>query len=167
MKLFLILTITTLLTSCGQTEIQDKETTKEDNISTTISSDTNRLGKLINIRRYRPTHVKFKYVFVDNSGQDQRLSVPGPSDSHLEAVLYFDTTTFHRLLNDNMLLSTISTNHKTEYQFDWLDNDVKNEIEKMDSNTNDFPPTFFMGEQLIDGGYLMLDQKISLQLHTN
>lgn len=157
----------TLIISCGQTEIKDNETTKENNISTTFSSDLNQLGKLINIKRYRPTKVKFKHVFIDNSGQDSRLSVPGPSDSYLEAVLYFDTSTFHRLLNDNMLLSTISTNHKTEYQFDWLDNEIKSEIEKMDVKRNDCAPTFFVSGGLRNGGYFMLDNKVLLKLHMN
>lgn len=165
-KSFLILTFTTLLFSCGQTEIKDKDTVTDGNISTTISTDINKLGKLIDLNKYKPTLVKYKYVFIDNSGQDQRPSVPGPSDSHLEAVLYFDNETFCRLIADNAKLSTISTGRKEAYQFDWLDYDVKTELSKMDS-FSDFTPTFFNTVGHMHGGCFMLNNKILLRLYTN
>lgn len=166
-KSFLILTLTTLLFSCGQTEEKDNETIKQDNVSTTISTDTSKLGKLIDLKNYKPTQVKYKYVFMDNSGQDKRLSVPGPSDSYLEAVLYFDNATFNQLLEDNRKLSTISTGRKEDYQFDWLSNDIRMELDKVDSLRYDCPPPFFTSDGLTRGGYFMLDNKILLRLYTD
>lgn len=61
------------------------------------STDTAKLSQLIDITTYKPTHAKFKYTFINNSGQNERLSVPGPSDSYLEAALYFDSITYKQI----------------------------------------------------------------------
>jgi hypothetical protein len=104
------------------------------NISTTLSSDTAKLGKLINLRLYKPTAAKFKYTFIDNSGQNERLSTPGPSDSYLEAILYFDAATFAQLLKDaEQRDSTISSLSKEEFNFDWLDQSIKDELTKSEA----------------------------------
>jgi hypothetical protein len=154
------------LNSCGETDIKDKETITVNNKSTTISTDTSELGKLINLKRFKPTHVKFKFVHYDNSAKNQRLSISGPSDSYLEAVLYFDPITFHKIQQDNLLLSTVSSNRKTEYQFVWLDNDIKRELVKTDGLITDWPPHFFVASPLNHGGFFTLHNKLLLRLYS-
>ena len=135
-----------LLLSCGQQKKnEDNDTTNKGNISTTISTDTSKLSKLIDINVFKPTHVKFKYIFIDNSGQNERLSVPGPSDNYLEAVLYFDTTTFNALRTKYFKADYPSPNFdKQSFNFEWLDNDIKNELMKSDTNYHGHPD-FFLG----------------------
>jgi len=167
MKTILILTISVIMFSCGQEKKVNLETTYEGNVTTTISTDTSKLGRLIDLSTYTPTSVKFKYVLIDNSGQQQRISVPGPSDGNLEAVLYFDGTTFNRLSRDNLKLSTISKGKKESYYFAWLDSNIKSELDKTDSLQVDEPPTFFMANGLVKGGYFMLHNKILLRLYAD
>jgi hypothetical protein len=110
------------------------ETQTVGNISTTLSSDTAKLSKLINLRIYKPTAAKFKYTFMDNSGQNERLSTPGPSDSYLEAILYFDSATFAQLLKDaEQRDSTIFSLSKEKFNFDWLDQSIKDELTKSEA----------------------------------
>lgn len=164
--MFLVLSLWTLIFSCEQIKQKDGKTTKDGNISTTISTDTSRLSKLIDITKYKPTKAKYKYVYTDNSGKDQRLSVPGPSDNYLEAILYFDNHTYSKLIAENTKLSTISNGRKESYQFEWLESNIKIELSKM-NNFSDFPPTFFNKSSLMNGGYFMLNNKILLKLYTN
>jgi hypothetical protein len=161
-RIFYIIITTFLLLSCGQKKSkEDNETSKAGNISTTISSDTSKLSKLINIDAFRPTQVKFKYIFIDNSGQNERLSVPGPSDNYLEAVLYFDTTTFKALRTKYFDADYLSSNFdKLSFNFEWLDNDIKKELMKSDTNYHGHPD-FFLG--LGHSGKLwFLDNKLLL-----
>ncbi len=105
-KIYILIT-TILLLSCGQHKDKvDNETAKKGNFSTTISTDTSKLTNIIDIKVFKPTHVKFKYTFIGKSGQDERISVPGPSDNYLQAILYFDTTTFKNLKNKYYKLIT-------------------------------------------------------------
>jgi hypothetical protein len=69
------------------------------NTKTTISTDIEQLGKLLNLKKHKPTLVKYKYVSNDNGAQHERLTVPGPSDYSLQALLYFDSLTFDDILD--------------------------------------------------------------------
>jgi hypothetical protein len=165
-KAFSIL-ITVILFSCGQQEDKNgSETIKIENMSTTISTDSSKLSKLIDISIYKPTSVKFKYIFIDNSGQNERLSVPGPSDNYLEGILYFDTTTFKNLRAKYFNVDDSSPNlDKTYFNFDWLDDDIKNELIKSDTNYHGHPD-FFLG--LGHSGKLwLLDNKLLLKKSMN
>ena len=144
-KLFLTPICTFLLFSCGQQPREvDKETVKEGNKSTKISKDTAKLSKLINISIYRPTLAQFKYVLIDNSGQNERLSVPGPSSSHLEAVLHFDTITFNKIKTKYLSVDNISSNFdKQEFNFEWLDSKTRVELLKTDISSHGHPDRFF------------------------
>ena len=83
---------------------------------------TSKLSKIIDLVTYKPTQVKFKYVFIDNSGQNERLSVPGPSDSYLQAVLYFDTATYRQFKTKYFYADYVSPNYdRQNFNFDWLD----------------------------------------------
>lgn len=144
-RFFYIIITSILVLSCGQQkDIVDNETTKAGNISITISADSSKLSRIINIHSYRPTQVKFKYSFIDNSGNNDRLSVPGPLDNYLEAVMYFDTITFKALKAKYFEADYPSPNFdKLSFNFDWLDNDTKNELMKSDTNYQGHPDFFF------------------------
>ncbi|MFT3681357.1 MAG: hypothetical protein QM791_13855 [Ferruginibacter sp.] len=124
-----------LFASCNQ-EIKEKEydTIKEGNISTTISTDTAILSKLIDISIHKPTETKFKYTFIDNSGGNDRLTVPGPSDSYLEAIIYFDSVTFNQLKASyfNGFYSSPGYN-KEEFNYEWLNENDRSELMKTDT----------------------------------
>ena len=145
-RIFYIFITTILLLSCRQNKSKEhNETTKAGNISTTISTDTSKLSKIIIINVFKPTQAKFKYIPMDNSGQNERLSVPGLSDNYLEAVLYFDKTTFNALRTKYFKADYPSPNFdKQSFNFMWLDNDIKNELMKSDTNYHGHPD-FFLG----------------------
>jgi hypothetical protein len=164
-KVFLALTFPLIIFSCGTSRNNDKEITTTGNVSTLISTDTSRLAKIIDFSHFKPTHAKFKYVYHDNSGQNDGTRLPGPSDSYLQAVLYFDEETFNSLLQENLKLSQIMTGRKTEYQFDWLDNDIKMELSKVDSSRNDQPSSFVSKIGNMSGGCFILDKKVLLKMH--
>lgn len=91
------------------------ETKVKSNINTEVSTDINSLQKLINLSKFRPEKVKFKYVFIDNSGE--RIS--GPSDSFLEAVIYFDEQTMKRIWDLDKNTDFVFPNYtKKDFEFD-------------------------------------------------
>jgi hypothetical protein len=145
-KLICIITWTLILFSCRQPKGKpDSETVKEGNKSTTFSTDTAKLSKLIDLKVYKPTHARFKYTFIDNSGQNERLSIPGPSDSYLQALLYFDSSTFNQLKKNYFNVDYPSPNYnRFDFGFDWLDADVKKELMQSDTGYHGHPD-YFLG----------------------
>ena len=157
-----------LLFSCGQSELKNNNNPINNNKSTPISCDKKKLGKLINLKKFDPIKVKFKHINLHNLAKKSRFSVFIPSGSYLEAILYFDSETYNKLLNSALLISQISTNHKSDYQFDWLDRKTKIEIEKIDSTQNDIPPYIFEKGVLRNGGYFNLpNNKLLLKLSSD
>ena len=164
----LVWTFTFLLfLSCGQDNKKaDSDTVKDGNESTTLSTDTSKLSKLIDITTYRPRHAKFKYLFIDNSGQDKRLSVPGPSDSYLQAVLYFDTATFNQLKTKYFSADYLSPDYdRQEFNFEWLDQDVRKELLESDTSYHGHPD-YFLGLG-VKGKLWLLDNKLLLKKSTD
>jgi len=144
-KLFWTLLWTLLFFSCAQrTEKTDGDTVKEGNKTTTLSTDTVKLARLIDISIFKPTHAKFKYIFIDNSGQSERLSVPGPSDSYLQAVLYFDTTTFRQLKTKYISVDYLSPSYaRQDFNFEWLDTNLRKELMQIDTSYHGHRDYFF------------------------
>jgi len=177
----LSLAILTSILSCGQKQdekqtISSADTTKvartlkdttyvNGNVTTTISTDIDKLAKLLDFKTYKPTKVKFKYVFIDNSGQNKRMSVPGPSDYSLQALMYFDSLTFEKFYDFDRHADYSSPNYtKEEFKFDWLDKEILTELE--DSNPYYHGhPDFFFGTT--NGKSWYLDKKILIQKWTN
>ena len=144
-SLFPVFICTLGLLSCGQPPREaDNETLKQGNRSTTLSADTAKLSKIIDLSTYRPFNAKFKYVFIDNSGQNERLSVPGPSDSYLEAVLYFDSTAFNQIRAKyfNTEYSSPGFN-KQSFNFEWLDAQTRAELLRTDTSYHGHPDSLF------------------------
>ena len=155
-----------IMMSCNKTEKKQNDSVEIKNQTTLISTDKEQLEKIINLNIFKPNKVKFKYILIDNSENNKRFSVPGPSDRYLEAVLYFDKDTFNKLIIDNAKLSTISIGNKEDYDFEWLENDIKLELSNM-FNSFDYPPTFFITGGFTNGGYFMLNNKILIKLYSN
>lgn len=156
----LSLVILTSILSCGRHEKESPSTSNSDstktkieepdstfvngNITTTISTDINELSNLLDFKTYKPVKVKFKYVFIDNSGQNQRLSVPGPSDYSLQALLYFDSLTFKRFYDFDRHADYSPPNYnKEEFKFDWLDKEIIDELDNSSKNYHGHPDFFF------------------------
>jgi|SRR5215203_3531956 len=156
-----------IMLSCGQQEnTKEDDTVTKGNISTTLSTDTTKLSRLINIKDYKPTSAKFKYVLADNSGKNERLTVPGPSDSHLQAILYFDKTTFQKLKTKYFSIDYTSPNYsQTEFSFDWLDEDVKDELMRSDTSYHGQQDYFLSLGQ--SGKLWFLNNKVLLSVNRN
>ena len=130
------------------------------NVTTVFSTDIDRLGKLLNFKTYRPVKVRFKHVFRDNSGQNRRLTVPGPSDYSLQALLYFDSLTFEQFLEFDRHADYPSPDYnRTDFAFNWLDKEILTEPENSDKDYRGHPDFFF---GTADGKLWYLDGKILL-----
>jgi len=166
-KNVLTLLLPLLLFSCRQnTKETNKDTVKDGNKSTTLSSDTSKLSKIVDLTIFKPTHVKFKYVFIGNSGQNERLSVPGPSDSYLQALLYFDTATYRQLKTKYFYADYVSPNYnKQDFNFEWLDTNTRKELLQSDTSYHGHSD-FFLGLG-VKGKLWFLKDKVLLTKTTN
>lgn len=155
----------TLTTTYQDSISVNQDTTLVDgNSQTTISTDIEQLGKLLDFKTLKPVRVKYKYVFIDNSGRNERLSVSGPSDYSLQALLYFDSLTFEKFYEFDRHADYSSPNYdKSEFNFDWLDKDIRIELESSTSNYHGHPD-FFFGSK---GKSWYLDRKILLSKRVN
>jgi hypothetical protein len=145
-------------------EFASAETTlKNGNTTTTLSSDTAKLAKLLNLKKYKPYHIKFQYTFIDNSGGGERLSVPGPSDFKLEAILYFDTATFASIMDLYKQAGWNAPNYnKEEFNFNWLDDSVKTELLKSEATYHGHIDLLFTEPNDPNSHIWILDKKILL-----
>ncbi|WP_298899840.1 hypothetical protein [uncultured Psychroserpens sp.] len=140
---------------------------KKGNVTEITSTDIESLGKILDFGKYMPINVEYRYVIIDNSGQNERLTVPGPSDYSLEAILYFDESTFHAIYDFEKNLEWKEQNHKKEeFNFEWLPQKVKEELAQDDKTNYKGHPDFFFGTG-VNGKAWYLDKKILLQEHTN
>jgi hypothetical protein len=165
-KLFLVFTGIFFLCGCGQhADKIEKDTKKEGNKSTTISTDIVKLSGLIDIATYKPESVKFRYIFIDNSGKNERESVPGPSDSYLEAVLYFNNETFDQISKKYVNAAYPSLNFdRKDFNFEWLESTVKDELLKSDTLHHGHPDMLFKTGG--NGKLWFLNNKILLKKFT-
>jgi hypothetical protein len=145
---------------------ENEEVVKSKNVTETISTDIDKLGKLLDFSTYKPTSVKFKYTYIDNSGPNKRISVPGPSDYSLEALLYFDTVTMEKFYEFDRNTEYDAPNFKKEeFNFDWLPNDIREELLNSNPNYHGHPDFFFgTGD---NGKSWYLENKILIRKHTN
>lgn len=178
---YMLIVSTTTIVSCVQMQDEKESKTtpeftsinstekdmviKNGNITTTISTDIDKLGQFLDLETYKPTKIKFKYTFIDNSGQNQRHSIPGPSDYSLQALLYFDSLTFEKFLDFDRNTNYSSPNFKKdEFKFDWLDNENLEELNKSKENYHE-NTNFFFGTTNLNAWYL--DKKILVYKRTN
>ncbi len=126
----------------------------------TQSTEVNELGKFLDFTQFKPTDVSFRYTYYDNSGQNDR-SVPGPSDHYMQALMFFDSLTFKNILLNAQVESSnhpIPNYQKEEFNFDWLDREIKNELMRSDTSYHGHHDLYFGS-----GGQLwLMDKKILL-----
>ena len=109
-----------------------------------MSIDT--LGRILDFSQYRPTAVQFYYVYHDNSGKNERLAVPGPSDMYLEALMYFDSAAWEGMSNFERHLEWKTQDKvKEEFDFGWLPPNVYDELMTPRLNNYHGHPDFFFG----------------------
>ncbi len=139
-----------ILTTCNQTPKDTKQSkviTVNDSVKTEgnktviFSTDIDKLGKILDFKTYKPSKVKFKYTYIDNSGGNQRVSVPGPSDSFLEAILYFDSATFGKM--QDYAHNNSSDCNKEIFKFSWLDKTIAEELNSSVSDCRGHSDLFF------------------------
>ena len=140
-----------LLFSCGGNSWQSEP----------VSADSVELGKMINLHNFRPDSVRFQYHYFDNSG-----FVPGPSDYRLDALLYFSDSTFARLRNASLQLPPFTMSVEDNFAFEWLDKNTLTELAARDSNSKEIVPDNFAGIPLSHGGYVLLKNKVLLNLRS-
>ena len=149
----------------SKVEVSNDSVIKNGNSIITYSTDIKKLGKLINLKNYKPTRVKFKYFTIDNSSQNSRVSVPGPSDYSLEVLMYFDSITFKKFYAFDKTADYSSPNYDVEeFKFDWLDKETLLELENSDKNYHGHPDFFF---ETNNGQSWYLENKILLKVSSN
>ncbi|TSJ46344.1 hypothetical protein [Fluviicola chungangensis] len=119
------------------------------------STSVNKLGKLINLEKFRPEKVEFHHTFIETingGGSDE------PKDDYLQAVLYFDSRTFKKMLDLCKKTDYALPNYrKKTFDFPWLSKELSTELENSDADYHGHPDLFFESE----GGKLwFLDQKV-------
>ena len=123
-------------------------------VKTDESKDINKLGKLINLEKFRPEKVQFQHTYIETVNGNG--SAEEPKDDYLQAVLYFDSITFERMLNVTRLADYSFRNYsKKTFDFPWLSDELSDELENSDSLYHGHPDLFFESE----GGKLWLMNK--------
>jgi hypothetical protein len=96
----------------------------------TRSSDIKELGKLIDLKKFKPISVDYIYTLYDNSGMENR-SIPGPSDHSLRALLVFNDSIFDHLLilrGVNPELQPLPDFKPTAFNFEFLDEETRTQL---------------------------------------
>lgn len=125
------------------------------------SSKISELEKLIDLKKFRPEKVTFRYIFIDSTGQNDPDYLPGLSkDNSLQAVLYFDSVTFRKLQEQSMLMDYKTSHYKQEtFRFEFLDEKVQEELRNSSDDYHGHPDLFFGTNE---GKLWILDRKILL-----
>ena len=130
--------------STGEFGSPSTKITKNGNNATTISTDIALQKKYLTFNYFKPGHVKFHLNYIDNSGSNERLTVPGPSDFYLEAILYFDSLTFDSIKAAYLKPGWVAPKYnRDEFNFDWLDKPIKEELLNLDSSYHGHVDLFF------------------------
>jgi hypothetical protein len=111
----------------------------------TRSSDIKELGKLIDLKKFKPISVDYIYTLYDNSGTENR-SIPGPSDHSLQALLVFNDSIFDHLLllrGVNPELQPLPDFKRSEFNFEFLDEETRVELMAADTSYHGDYDKFF------------------------
>jgi hypothetical protein len=156
---FLIAGILALtLASCMQTHDENGE--GKYMVRILDSSRISELEKLIDLKKFRPEKVTFRYIFIDSTGQNDPDYLPGlTKDNSLQAVLYFDSATFNKMMERSVLMdyALVSFSRQT-FDFEFLDESVSKELRKSEEDDYHGHPDLFFGSD--KGKLWVLDKKI-------
>lgn len=120
------------------------------------SSDISKLGKLINLEKFRPKKITYHHTYIETvNGNDSETE---PKDDYLQAVLYFDPMTFKKMLELSKYEDYSKPHYpKSQFSFPWLSRELSSELENADPAYHGHPDLFFDTE---DGRLWFLDQKV-------
>lgn len=118
-----------LCVACSACQLKEKsKSNQKENTTTIFSTDTAKLATFLNLAVYKPTSATFSYTHIDNSAKNERLSIPGPSDSYLQAVLYFDSLTYRKIVLRVKGDTAFVSGNRNEFLYSWLDPIEKNRL---------------------------------------
>lgn len=141
--------------SCELKE-SEEETQTAYVVKTDESTEINKLEKLINLEKFRPEKVTYSHVYIETingNGSEEE-----PKDDYLQAVLYFDSATFKKMLELTKSADYSQPYYpKSQFSFPWLSRELSSELENSDSAYHGHPDLFFDTE---DGRLWFLDQKV-------
>jgi len=108
------------------------------------STDIQDLERLLSFDRFKPTKVKYLLIVAHDSILNDHEIVAIPKAGLLQALLYFDSSTFHGLKQRYEKMDYHHTQlRKEKFNFFWLDEDVKSELQNSDDETSE--TDFFFG----------------------
>jgi len=132
-RIFLLLTVMVILVACEQ---NDTRKTKE---SAKPVNDSAVAVRLLDVSRYRPLNVFAKYQGPDISSLQKDTS----AHYNLEAVFLYDEHTFGTILEKYMDAGFPKGNYnKEDFEFKWLDEPLKAELEAGNDNYKGNPDIF-------------------------
>lgn len=155
---FIFLISISLLLSCNK-HAENTSSETENTAQNKISTDIKELEKIIDLKQYKPEKVRFLYLFKDNS----KGRAPGPSDSVLQAEIYYNAETMKKIrdLDKNANFQTPFIDKKN-FMFDWLSKETKTELSN--SSVSDLHPDFLFGTE--NGACWYLKDKVILIKYT-
>ena len=140
---------------------------QEGNKTTVHSFEIDSLSELINLANFNPVKVEFHYVTIDNSGKNDRIPLPGPSDYLLQAVLHFDRLGMKEVIrahNSNSIRKPVY--HRNDLLFEWLNKDDKSDLNSIADSVFGSPAWMFGTRHLNHGGYIITKSKVFLKFST-
>lgn len=136
---------------------------KIDTAAVKISTDSNELKKVLNFHFFRPSRVQFLLAEADSS------SVMNNSPRmRLEAVLYFDTASFERIMYNYISSDMVYPEYsRAEFEFDWLDNNIQKELRYSPAHYSGHPDFFFTYPADSNAHLWILENKILIHYYRN
>lgn len=152
-NLMAIAAATLLLISCNETDSKTEVVT---------SKDITKLEKQLNLKPAQPDSVQYKLTINNNSFG----TVPGPSDYYLEAVLYYNDSIFKRIKEEYNNVDYNAPGFKKEaFNFKWLPENIKNELNTSPENYSGHPDLFFNRNRITR--LWLLKNKVLILSYTN
>jgi hypothetical protein len=155
---------------CGFSSCSDNtkhNVVQEGNKTTVHSFEIDSLSELINLANFNPVKVEFEYVAIDNSGQNDRIPLPGPSDYLLQAVLHFDSLGMKEVIRAYNSNSIRKPNYpRSDFSFEWLNKDDRLELNSLADSVLGSPAWMFGSRHLNHGGYIITKSKVFLKFWT-
>ncbi|MFL9836839.1 hypothetical protein ABS768_04970 [Flavobacterium sp. ST-75] len=152
-NLMAIAAATLLLISCNETDSKTEVIT---------SKDITKLEKQLNLKPAQPDSVQYKLTINNNSFG----TVPGPSDYYLEGVLYYNDSIFKRIKEEYNNVDYNTPGFKKEaFNFKWLPQNIKNELNSSPENYSGHPDLFFNRNRITQ--LWLLKNKVLILSYTN
>ena len=133
-----------------------------------VYKDKVMLGKILDLKTFKPETVLFKYRPILNSIEgEQPWFLPAPKDYVLEAVLFFNPETIQKLKAEMQSKAKHTKNEKSSKEifiFSWLPDTLKKEILKSETLT-EYPADVFFNTGTSE--MIILKDKVVLYALTN